>query len=233
MAFRPIRMIFALWLATAGALQAQTGPVVVELFTSQGCSSCPPADALLTKLADREDVIALALHVDYWDYIGWADTFGDPANTLRQKAYARAANKRMIYTPQIIVGGRDHVVGHEEDNVNRLLAENAARPVAVALTLERVSESLQISAGPAPQGTGEMDVQLVRYIPEQTVSIRRGENAGRDIVYSNIVTSWQLLRKWDGKSPLSISATVQGDEPVVVILQQSGNGPIVAAARLR
>ena len=94
-----------------GAAAAADRPVVVELYTSQGCSSCPPADAILAELADREDVIALAFHVDYWDYIGWKDIFADPANTLRQRNYARVAGARSVYTPQMIVDGQDHVVG--------------------------------------------------------------------------------------------------------------------------
>jgi hypothetical protein len=89
---------------------AQDRPVLVELFTSQGCSSCPPADALLHKLARRDDVVALALHVDYWDYIGWKDTFAKAAHSARQRAYAREAGRRMVYTPQMIINGADHVV---------------------------------------------------------------------------------------------------------------------------
>jgi hypothetical protein len=104
----------------AAALAAEAGdPVVVELFTSQGCSSCPPADALLSELAEHEDIIALALHVDYWDYIGWADSLARPEHTVRQKAYAAAAGKRMVYTPQFVIGGIDHVTGYRADGDGR------------------------------------------------------------------------------------------------------------------
>lgn len=112
---RILGTLFALWAAasvvTAPAASADEKTVVVELFTSQGCSSCPPADALLAELDKSADVIALALHVDYWDYIGWKDSFADPENTERQRGYARAAKARSIFTPQMVIGGVDHVIG--------------------------------------------------------------------------------------------------------------------------
>ncbi|MFV2052322.1 DUF1223 domain-containing protein [Aliiroseovarius sp. YM-037] len=233
MAQKLIRMILAFWIVSAGALHAQSNPVVVELYTSQGCSSCPPADRLFSSLAGRDDVIPLSLHVDYWDYIGWEDTFADPAFTRRQKAYARAANKRMVYTPQMIIGGSDHIVGHEPAELSATLAAHSRQAPAVSLNVAESNGRVRIEAGPAPQGTGNMVVQLVRYVPEQTVSIRRGENAGRDIRYTNIVTSWQVLREWNGRNALSLSAPVSGNAPAVVIIQRAGHGPILAAARVR
>ena len=112
------------FVAAAPLARAQGSPVVVELFTSQGCSSCPPADALLRKLAEEEDVIALALHVDYWDYLGWKDSFATPKFTARQRAYAKKARSRSIYTPQMVVQGEDRVVGNDAEMVLARISEH-------------------------------------------------------------------------------------------------------------
>lgn len=206
-------------------------PVVVELFTSQGCSSCPPADDILRELSDRDDVIALALHVDYWDYIGWADVFADPAFTERQKAYARAAGERMVYTPQMIVGGIDHVVGARAMELAELIDAHseAPRPVDIELTVE--GDTLKITA----RGDGTADpcvVQVVRYMPEETVAIERGENAGHTLTYANIVQEWEVVGTWDGLG--SFEADVpRGGEPLAVIVQRDGHGPVLGAAALR
>lgn len=217
-------------------------PVVVELFTSQGCSSCPPADALLAKEAERSDVLALALHVDYWDYLGWEDPFAQPAFTARQKAYARAAGSRTIYTPQMIVGGENSLVAPSAEDLDGLIATQKALPAKV---------SLHVSDGAAP-GQYVIDlasadrlahgtvVQIVRYAPQARVEILRGENAGQVLDYVNVVTAWHAVAEWDGKAPLRLTATIDGDEPAVVIVQTAipGKsaplpGPILASGRLR
>jgi hypothetical protein len=230
-----MRYIFAA-LTLFGLLQttqvlAQDGPVVVELYTSQGCSSCPPADALLHDLAQRDDVIALALHVDYWDYIGWEDAFGRPENTDRQHAYARAANAATVYTPQMIIGGVDHVIGSRPMQVMDAVQARGRQAAPFDVTLTRRGNSVAINA--APGARGDYVVQLVRYKPEETVAIRRGENAGRNLRYSNIVMSWDIIGRWDGRSPLALEVDIAGDNPVVVIVQASTSGPIVGAAELR
>lgn len=219
-------------LASAGLSQAADRPVVVELYTSQGCSSCPPADALLHELADRDDVIALALHVDYWDYIGWKDSFGARAHADRQRAYARAAGKRMIYTPQMIVGGRDHVVGTKPMELARQIERHHDIPAAVPVVLERRGNKLRVSA-PGGMVSGDLMVQLVRYLPRATVDIRRGENAGRTLTYANIVTELSVIGTWNGKQPLSLETRLKDDGPVVVLIQSKRHGPILGAARLR
>lgn len=229
----------SLAVAVVGMSQVQaqeprmSSPVVVELFTSQGCSSCPPADALLAELANREDVIALALHVDYWDYIGWKDTLADPANTKRQKAYAYAAGQSTIYTPQMIVGGLEHVVGYKPMRLAELIENYHGKAAPVNVSVTRVEGGVNIEAPALDAGATEMVVQLVRYKPEETVTIGRGENAGKAIKYTNIVTEWRVLGYWDGAGPFSMRADAPGDAPVVVIFQKSGQGPIVGAARLR
>lgn len=219
--------------AQSATAQAADSPVVVELYTSQGCSSCPPADAFLGQLAGREDVIALALHVDYWDYIGWKDEFASPQYTKRQKGYASVAGRRSIYTPQMIVQGQEHVVGNHPQNVTALINQHAATGPQLDLHISRTGGALTIEATRRAGETTDAVVQLVRYMPEKSVKIRSGENAGRTLTYSNIVTSWEQLGKWDMRAPLSLSERVKGDDPVVVIVQEAGPGRILAAARLR
>ena len=216
----------------AGAGSAQ-GPVVVELFTSQGCSNCPPVDALLAELADHEDVIALALHVDYWDYIGWADTFANPAYSARQNAYAYAAGSTVVYTPQIIIGGAVQMVGHEPMAVVSQIMEYVEMPDPVSIDITQDGDTYRMEAqlvGEAP--SGGMLVQLVRYSPHEQVSIQRGENADRTLDYHNIVRDWQVVAEWDGRTTFSAEISRLGAEPHVVIIQAAGNGPILAAARL-
>ena len=215
----------------AGALHAGARDVVVELYTSQGCSSCPPADELLGQLERREGVIPLALHVDYWDYIGWKDTFGRPENTARQKAYARAAGRRMVYTPQMIIGGVHDVVGSKAMEVLERIEALQKAGEQVSLAVVRSGNELRISAEAARPG--RMEVHLVRYKPRARVAIRAGELAGREMEYTNIVTDWTVLGKWDGRSPLRMRRPVSGNEPLVVIIQKAGPGAILAAERLR
>lgn len=226
---------FCLGLAGAGPVLAEPDAplVVVELFTSQGCSSCPPADALLSDLAERDGVVPLALHVDYWDYIGWTDKFAQPAFTARQRAYARAINSRTIYTPQMIVGGSERVEGYRPMDVAELIQRHQAAASGVSLSLERSDDALRIAATAAHPFDRAATVALIRYRPEATVSILRGENAGRTLTYHNIVTSWKVLGTWDGRGALSLNARAEGGEPVVVIVQADGPGAILAAARLR
>lgn len=217
---------------TAPAARADS-PVVVELFTSQGCSACPPADALLTQLAGRDDVIALALHVDYWDYIGWADTFASGQFTRRQHAYARHAGQRMVYTPQMIVGGVERVVGYEPMDVAELIAQYRVVDYPVEVSLSRVEGGivLRAVASMALEETG-MVVQIVRYMPSEMVEIRRGENAGRTVEYSNIVTEWMRVGTWSGAEPYELQLVDDSALPIAAIVQMAGPGQILGAARL-
>ncbi len=223
-------------IAAPSAASAQSQPVVVELYTSQGCSSCPPADAILAELAKRDDVIALALHVDYWDYLGWKDQFGSPDHAQRQRAYARRAGKGMVYTPQMIVGGRDHLVGAKPMKLAELISAHYRAKPAVTMRLTRDGDVLAVIAernGSAALPE-KMMVHLVRFDPLREVEIRRGENAGRKISYANIVTSWDPVAKWDGKEALKLSIDLRGDtSPVAVLVQTSGHGPILAAAQMK
>ena len=231
-------LLAAVWTVCAATLaatvaQAQDNPVVIELYTSQGCSSCPPADELMRELAKMDDVIPLALHVDYWDYIGWKDSFASPAFTKRQRSYARAAGHRTIYTPQMIVGGVDNVVGYKPMKLAALIQAHREKPRHDGLKIVRTGDTLSIACSPFGQTATPMVVQLIRYVPEETVEIGRGENAGKTITYANIVTEWTNLGPWDGTGPLDLNVAATGTDPLVVVLQRSGHQEILAAARLR
>ena len=219
------------WLAASAQLHAEP-VVVVELYTSQGCSSCPPADEFVAMLASNPQILPLALHVDYWDYIGWADMFAQEKFSDRQRAYARAIGSRTIYTPQLIIGGADRIEGFApEETADRLRAHMEAAP-AVRLTVTREGDRLVIRAEADPPLTEPVRVQLVRYRPAETVTIERGENAGKTITYTNIVTSWERLEDWSGLEPLEVQAPFDGDDPGAVIVQQDGPAAILAAARI-
>lgn len=235
------RVILALWLVMLAttALRAEEAPpkaetgVVLELFTSQGCAACPPADALFATFADREGVIALALHVDYWDYIGWRDRFARPEFTERQKDYARRAGRSTIYTPQMIVGGTDRVEGFRPMMVQDLLNKHAAAAPQVRLSVERQGDLLLILAEAEPPLDHEVSIQLVRYNPSERLRISAGENAGRETTYRNVVTAWAEVARWNGAGSVAYTNPINGDAPLVVILQEAGQGRIISAMRLR
>ncbi|WP_224815190.1 thioredoxin family protein [Hasllibacter sp. MH4015] len=216
-----------------GAPALADGPVVLELFTSQGCSSCPPADDLLGQLAEREDVIALALHVNYWDYIGWEDTFATPQLTERQHYYGHAAGSTVVYTPQMVIGGVDHVIGTRAMEVADLIAAHMAQPDPVDVDATPTGDGWQVQAVWVGDGTApQMVVQVVTYSPHEVVEITRGENAGLTVDYHNIVRSWQVVSDWSGATPFEAQVMPTGDMPHVVIVQADGHGAILGAARL-
>ncbi len=232
MRFRLIMAMAAAWMAMTGSSNAQSSPVVVELFTSQGCSSCPPADAFLAQYANRSDVIALAMHIDYWDYIGWKDTFASPEFTQRQYKYARAGSRRVVYTPQMIVNGHNSIEGVRRSEFDKQVGEAAQRPPVLDLRISRNGDTLTINAERLERGLGDLDVQVIRYKPSAMVEIRRGENAGRSIEYSNIVESISRAKNWNNERALSVDTNAQGENPIVVLIQQKNHGRILAAARL-
>ncbi len=225
--------LFATAFCLATTATAQDNPVVVELYTSQGCSSCYAADAIMHDLAPREDVIALALHVDYWDYIGWKDPFGNPAHAARQRAYAAAGQRRSIYTPEMVVAGVTDIVGAKPMELSRAIAEHARQPARVTLSVTRENNIISIQAPVMKDSGAVMSVHMLRYTPLHTTDVKRGENRGRTLENANVVEDWTVLGQWDGRAPLAMTAPVKGDKPVVVIVQQQNAGPILAAARLR
>ena len=233
----PMRIIPAclaafLALAPLTALADDT-TVVVELFTSQGCSACPPADQMMAELAMRDDIIALSLHVDYWDYLGWADTFASPVFTARQEAYGQVAGSTVVYTPQIVINGADHVVGSRPMDVAELIMEHRQQTPQVDIAVTRSGDDFIIDAtAMMPPPRPNMIVQVVSYLPHAQVDIARGENAGRVADYYNVVMSWQQMADWDGTAPFQGLVQPRDDLPLVVIVQRADHGAILGAARL-
>jgi len=206
---------------------------VVELFTSQGCSRCPPADALMVDLAKREDIVALSYHVDYWDYLGWKDRLAAPENTARQQAYGEALDNT-VYTPQAIVNGRRNVVGSSR---SELLEALESVELSVDIGLSAVGQSLFIDIGGSKEQALTAHVILVNYEPRQVVRISGGENEGKTVDYRNIVTGFRTLAMWHGK-PLrlelpksEIDGTGEGCAVLLQVQQDGLPGPILGAAR--
>jgi hypothetical protein len=223
----------------AGKARAGDWPTVVELFTSQGCSSCPPADNLLGELAERRDVIALTLAVDYWDYLGWKDTFASPSYTTRQYAYARQRGDGQVYTPQMVFNGRTHAVGSHENAVEAAIAEQAALPDSerVAVSLNQMHENIMVDVG-AFNGAGsapEATVWLLLTTESADVDVARGENGGRHLTYHNIVRMMMPVGQWRGEAmeiTLPEEDLLEGYDGCTAILQINGQGPILGAAQL-
>ncbi|MEO0676595.1 MAG: DUF1223 domain-containing protein [Pseudomonadota bacterium] len=223
-------VVAALFISSSAAAENVT---VVELYTSQGCSSCPPADEMLGEMAKRDDIIALALHVDYWDYIGWKDEFANPAFTARQKGYARAAGARSVYTPQMIIGGQDHVIGTRPNEVAAHLVNHMAKAPSLEIEASRSGRVATVRAIALTTLGDEIAVHLVTYRPSSTVRIQRGENAGRTLDYSNVVTSWMQAEAWDGQGDYMLEAELPSDQPAVVLFQVPPHGEILGAAHIR
>jgi len=221
-----------------------TSSGVVELFTSQGCNSCPPADALLSELARRKDVVALAFHVDYWDYLGWRDTLASPENTARQNAYRNAMKGSMIYTPQVIVNGRVQVNGNDADGIRSDLARMSGSPggLSVPVSITRPdSERIVIEAGAGPRPAMPVHLIIAYFDDKAIVPIRGGENSGRSITYRNAVRDIETIGMWDGK-PLRVEIPAselakKKASGCAVLLQEVGDdnrlGPILGASMLR
>jgi hypothetical protein len=209
--------------------QAAQRPVVVELFTSQGCSSCPPADALLGELANQPNVIALAFHVDYWDSIGWRDRFEVPEAVKRQRQYVDALELPSAFTPQAVIDGRRSLVGSDRRRIQEAI--NDRQPVLIPIELAVSGDTLTVSL-PSGSDHRAYDVNLVAYLPQATTQVARGENSGRTLTEFNIVRQFRRLGAWDGKGatfqvPLK---SLPGDaNRVAVLVQQGSQGPIAGA----
>jgi hypothetical protein len=215
--------LFSGLLAAVGSLRADTRPVVVELFTSQGCSSCPPADALLRELAGRPDVIALGYHISYWDRLGWKDPLSSEASTDRQKAYASRLGGR-IYTPQLVVEGTGEMVGSDRAAVAAALRR--ARPEAVA-PVGFAADRGSVAIGP---GAGAGEVLLVRFVRGRVTEIAAGENAGRTLHDANGVTAIVRLGEWDGAARRFRIEPPRAGEGLAVLVQAADGVMLGAAA---
>jgi hypothetical protein len=215
-------------------------PVVVELFTSQGCSSCPPADALLGELSKRKDVLALGFHVDYWDYIGWKDPYASKLATRRQREYADTFKLSFVYTPQMVVNGLAETVGSDRAGVEAAVEKAKARPAAhPSLALERGSDGgLLIHVG-AAEAKRPATVWLACFDRQKSTPVPRGENAGSTLTNYHIVRHFESLGTWKGQMlDLSVAPEVvaeyagRPDQDMAVLVQTEGVGPILAAERL-
>lgn len=213
---------------------------VVELFTSQGCSSCPPADIVLGKLAKRPDLLVLSMPVDYWDYLGWKDTFASPGNTARQKAYARARGDGQVYTPQAVINGQLHVNGSVESQIDGALRQTAGKADAPRIALKGWTDkdTVVIQAGNAAGATPVTGTLLLAMVQRQgEVAIGRGENHGRKVVYTNIVRQLKPVGEWNGREMTvripRAELTREGADFGAILLQQGPTGPILAAAEIK
>jgi hypothetical protein len=219
--------------AFAGPIFAQDAPKgVVELFTSQGCSSCPPADAAFRKLVTQGDVIALAYHVDYWNYMGWADTLSSKENTERQYGYARMMGRSNVYTPQVIVNGRDHLAGADLAGINSKIDSysTGGKGLTVPVKAQMRGDELEIKIG---AGQGKANVVIVYFNREKTIDVAKGENSGQKISYLHSVADVETVGMWDGKeTSLTLPASVMQKpelEGCAVLLQSSTAGGDPAA----
>jgi hypothetical protein len=236
---RHVLALAALAAAGDGTRRAATAtpsrPVVVELFTSQACSSCPPADAFMQELRSASGVLALSFHVDYWDYLGWRDTLADSAYSDRQRGYAESRGDADIYTPQIVIDGTNHFVGSDRPSVRAAIERaRAVMPSSlVPLSLSRNGHEFMLTAASMVDGP-ESHLWLIAIAPAIAVKITRGENAGREIVYYNVVRRITPAGMWHGKS-VSVNFPVDGvmtadSKACVALLQARGIGPVIGAA---
>ncbi len=220
-------LLGALFLSDAA--NAAPRPAVVELFTSEGCSSCPPAEAYIGELAHRSDVVALAFHVDYWDDLGWRDRFGSSQAVERQRRYASTLHLSTVYTPQVIVDGREDYVGSNKNAIGRTL--NRAREglsLGIAVSHGQLLVNLE-----SPHRTGSGDVVAVAYRRKAVSPIGRGENAGRTLEEYNIVRAVRELGRWNGSAQdfrLELTSLPQDATDVAVLVQAPGQGAIIGAA---
>jgi len=218
--------------------------VVVELFTSQGCNSCPPADEVLADFSRQENILALSYNIDYWDYLGWKDTLGQPACTARQKKYNSIMGKSGVYTPQMIIQGSEDLIGSKANLADDMVARarkniTELQPADFKMSFAYMGEmiDLKINAS-ADRGINEKDatIWIIGYDFEETVTIKSGELKGQTRKYHNVVKSIKRIGSWMGEEiKLTLSKKDLGEgvyDAYAVLLQHDDTGPIIAAARL-
>ena len=214
-------------------------PVLLELFTSQGCSDCPAADQLVTDLAKRDDVIALSLPITYWDILGWKDTFATEANTRRQKSYATTMNRSGIYTPQMIIDGQIDVVGNQRDRVMDAVAQRtrATHQSSVPIVLRKVSNRIEIAIPKAKSAQKNIaTIWVMRTLGQGSVKIGDGENRNRRLTYTNVVRDLQRAGEWTGqamKIDVPVNLAKLKYDAIVVVLQARDFGPVLGVSELR
>ena len=220
-------------LGSAEDLRAQSssprGPTVVELYTSQGCSSCPPADALLGVLSQMPNVLALAFHVDYWDSIGWRDHFALPMARERQRRYVETLGLSSAFTPQVVVDGRSSFVGSDKP---RILAAMAGPLITIPILIDVARGELIVTVPERPDQE-RYDVNLIAYLPEAATNVGRGENSGKTLREFNIVRQFRTLGVWNGQQTVfraAVNSFPADATRVAVLLQRNQQGPIVGSA---
>jgi hypothetical protein len=234
----PAAAVLALLVAAPGPV-AEKPPVVVELFTSQGCSSCPPADAFLGELAKRPDVIALAFHVDYWDYIGWKDPYALPDSTERQRRYTTALGNHFLYTPEMVVDGRHDATGSDRDTVDALIRKSESVP-KIRIGIKEPSEGHYAIELPASPGfKGAATVWMAEFERQHETSVARGENEGRTLHEFNTVRTLRALARWQGQAmTVPLDWMAKPTNGCAILLQADnaagpGQGPILGAALIK
>jgi hypothetical protein len=235
-----LALFAALVATTPTAVRADDSPVVVELFTSQGCSSCPPADRYLGELAKRPDLITLAFHVEYWNYIGWTDAYSKPWATRRQRDYQTALKLRYVYTPEMVIQGETQGVGSEPATIEPMIrAAEAERKPHPSLSLHwRADGALVADVGDGQSPPSQpATLWLVGFDKMHTMAVTTGENAGKTAWDHHAVRSFRRLGSWAGWSEELIVPSEEaknlGDYGAAVLLQQDGNGPILTAASIQ
>lgn len=233
--------VFASLVAAPGVVRAESVRSVLELFTSQGCSSCPPADRILGQLAKDPSILALSFPVDYWDYIGWKDTLAAPSYTARQKAYAETSGKGQVYTPQVIVNGLMSAVGSDLEAIEEAERDTAKQSgvLSAPLTIAEKDGKINVAVGAARDGTSRpASVYLLALASSRTVAVQRGENAGSTLTYANVVRAITKIGDWNG-APVALQADLSqahldGADSYAIIVQAGGRAQpstILAAAR--
>jgi hypothetical protein len=225
----------------AGFINAQAGEprALLELFTSQGCSSCPPADKLLGEMSADPSLVALSVPIDYWDYLGWKDTLASPGHSARQRAYAHLRGDRQVYTPQVVVNGATHALGSDRAAIEHAIAQTDQKPGVMSLPvlLSIGGNDLSVKVDAAKDATKDAaktdhtaEVWLCPVMKSVSVTIERGENRGRTITYHNVVRDWLKLGDWNGTQvswnvPLSEIEKNEGDAAAVMVQEGTHDKP--------
>ena len=229
---RLFRLAAVILLASVGPAIAG-GKVVVELFTSQGCSSCPPADAFLRELSRRDDVIALSFHVDYWNYLGWRDPFAIPASTDRQRRYRAALGLRYVYTPQMVIGGTAQALGSGRDTVMMAISGQRDSKRLDVTVKESGPRAAIVAIGAGAKPAKPADIWAFLIDRERTTEIRRGENGGLKLVNANVVRAIRRIGEWTGaRSEIRLDLAKHGAvgrDACVIVVQTADYGAILGA----
>lgn len=232
-----LSIVASLFLTTAVVAQEADRPTVVELFTSQGCSSCPPADAALKALRDRPGMLTLSWAVDYWDRLGWEDTFAHPHHSMRQAAYNKRFGRGGVFTPQMVFDGRHQSVGSDQSAIREAVAEARAEDrltVVPTLLLEGNRIRLELPTTEVPEAVALITAW---YLGDATVEIGDGENQGRTLHYTNVVRLADMLPDWDGSATtidIDMTPGLEAGADHLAVLMHQGyyHGPIIGAASI-